>query len=163
MLFIAGFIYRGCQRNLRHETEKVVKGGGIGHAYFYFTTTSFSFKKNAFFSPQISNKILNSQKIYIISYHPRRNFFQPHFIKNLLRLWSRFCKIFYKNNSISFCLLILLTLLMLLTLLTLLTRNLLLNISRLLQNYIPSIALGYWSTDVLVCYQFYLQKIIVCL
>ena len=30
---------------------------------------------------------------------------QPEFIKNLLRKWSRFCKIFYKNNSISMSLL----------------------------------------------------------
>jgi hypothetical protein len=48
--------------------------------------------KKTHFSPQISNKILKSQKIHIISYHSRRNLLQPQIVKNLLRKWSRFCK-----------------------------------------------------------------------
>jgi hypothetical protein len=48
--------------------------------------------KKTHFSPQISNKILKSQKKNIISYHSHRNFLLPQIIKNLLRLRSRFRK-----------------------------------------------------------------------
>jgi hypothetical protein len=46
--------------------------------------------KKPHFSPQISNKILKSQKKCIISYHSHRNFLQPQTSKNLLRKWSCF-------------------------------------------------------------------------
>jgi hypothetical protein len=32
-----------------HSAAHAEAGGGIGHAYFYFTTTSFAFKKTHFF------------------------------------------------------------------------------------------------------------------
>jgi hypothetical protein len=52
-----------------------------------------------------------SKNLKKISYQPRRNFFLPQIVKNLLPKWSVFVRIFYKNNSIFFCLLILLILL----------------------------------------------------
>ncbi len=53
-----------------------------------------------------SSPLKISNKLKKISYEPRRNFFQPQIVKNLLPKWSVFVRFFYKNNSISFfCLL----------------------------------------------------------